>query len=135
MNIGLTVTKTAVGAIIGRRFVRHTKAADATNDDQHAKQAAAATDLIMGVSSPDIDVADGGRVDVHIEGLVPVDAGGVVPSGSHVTSDANGKAVVCAPAAGTTAQSAGTAFTAATAENDIILVHLARSQVTTPAAG
>lgn len=134
MNPGLTLTRIAVGAILSRRFVRYSKTGDAVSDDQHVVQASASSDLIMGVSAPNIDVADGGRVDVQLDGLVEVTAGGAIARGSYVTSDANGKAVICGPAAGVKAQSGGTAHTEATADGDIILVKITRSQVTTPAA-
>jgi hypothetical protein len=133
MNPGLTVTRIAVGAIKSRRFVRPSKTGDATVSDQHYVQASASSDLMMGASVPNIDAADGDHFDVVLEGLAEIEAGGAIAAGAYVTSDANGKAVTCTPAAGAKAQSGGTAYSAATADGDFILVHLARTQVTTPA--
>jgi hypothetical protein len=64
--------------------------------------AAAATDAIVGVSDT-AALAAGDRLDAHIGGgpLVLVEFGGAVVRGGPVTSDANGKAVAAAPAAGT----------------------------------
>ena len=42
----------------------------------------------------------GGMADVHRSGLVSVRLGGTVTAGAPLTSDADGKAIVCAPATG-----------------------------------
>jgi hypothetical protein len=70
-------------------------------------QAAAATDLLIGVA--DYAGAIGGRVDVVRSGIAEVEFGGAVTRGAKVTSDANGKAVAAAPAAGANVQVLGVA--------------------------
>ena len=67
--------------------------------DDYMVQAAAATDYLMGVSD-NIAGAAAGRVDIIKEGIADVIYGGNVTRGNPLTSDANGKAVVAAPAAG-----------------------------------
>lgn len=129
MNPGLTLTYTAVGAITNRRIVKHSTAT--TTGDTYVAQAAASTDGLIGVSAPNIDVADGGRIDVQHSGVAEVEAGGTITRDDFVTADANGKAVTCAPAAGAKAQSIGKALMSAVA-GDRFDVLLTLSQVTTP---
>lgn len=56
-------------------------------------QSAAAADLSIGVSVPQLTTASGDRVDVIHDGIADVLAGGACTRGTAVTSDANGKAV------------------------------------------
>lgn len=94
-NPGLTKTRTAGGAIAGRRIVKHGAS------DGAVLQASAATDALIGVSER-LTVASGERVDIVLSGLVEVDYGGNVTRGGPLTADANGKAIAAAPAAGAT---------------------------------
>ncbi len=92
----LIKTKTAGGTINANRIVKYS--ADST-----VVQGAAAADELVGVSvQPGTSVASGERCDVVVLGLAKVLFGGTVARGKPVTSDANGKAVLCAPAAGLT---------------------------------
>lgn len=89
----LTVrTYTAGAAIAARRIVKFSA-------DYTVIQAAAATDAAVGVADL-AAVAAGDRVDVSREGIVPVEYGGTVTRGDLLTSDASGRAVTAAPAAG-----------------------------------
>jgi hypothetical protein len=127
MNPGLTKTYTAQGAIGSRRIVKFGTA------DLAVAIAAAAANLQIGVTAPNIDVADGDRVDVVRGGLAEVVYGDVVTRGQFLTSDAAGAAVPCAPAAGALAQSIGKAEFSGVA-GDFGLVMVAPVQITTPAA-
>jgi hypothetical protein len=83
----------AGAAITKNRIVKHGAA------DGAAIQAAAATDAMFGVSYQ-LDTASGATVDVVTEGMAKVEYGGTVTRGDPLTSDASGKAVTAAPAAG-----------------------------------
>ncbi|MBF0415602.1 MAG: DUF2190 family protein [Magnetococcales bacterium] len=93
MNPILTVAFTAGATINPNRIVKF----DAT--DSVVIQAAAATDAILGVANY-LGAATGDRVDVCLVGLADVEYGGAITRGALLTSDANGKAVAAAPAAG-----------------------------------
>lgn len=77
-------------------------------------QAAAATDYLMGVCES-VGPALGERVDVVKSGIADVEFGGTVTRGAPVTADANGKAVVAAPAAGSNVRIIGFAEVSAAA--------------------
>jgi len=126
MNPGLTKTYKTGGAVAKRRIVKF--ASDFT-----VVQSAAAGDLHVGVSDMSADVASGDRCDVRRTGIVEVVAGGGVTRGQSATSDANGKAVNCIPAAGESARAIGV-FEASGVDGDIVDLLLAPHVVTTPAA-
>lgn len=92
----------AAAAIAKRRIVRHAAA------DNQVQLATAATDLSIGVTT-EIDVAINEPVDVIREGLADVEYGGTVTRGQPLTSDATGRAVVAAPAAGSNVRLIGLA--------------------------
>ena len=92
--------------------------------DERVVQAGASTDLIMGVNA-ELPVVAGERVDVVRAGLADVEFGGTVARGQPVTADADGKAVVAAPAAGVNAHIVGFSEVNAVA-GDIAPVLLAR---------
>lgn len=104
MHPGLTKTFIAGAAIARRRFIKF----DAV--DGQVLQGAAATDGLFGVSDMSADCAAGDRVDVRLSNVAEVDIGGTIPRGSLVTSDANGKAVAAAPAAGSNVRVMGIAL-------------------------
>lgn len=91
-NPGLAKTFLAGAIIAARRIVMF----DGTTDGQ-VVQCSAATDKSIGVS--DLGGASGERTDVFVSGLVPVEYGGNVTQGVLLTADADGKAIVAAPAA------------------------------------
>lgn len=101
-NRGLTKSYDTSAPVAKRRIVKFTA-------DGVVAQASAATDLSIGVSDQSADVPQGRRCDVHRSGLVEIEVGGAIPRGSKVTADANGKAVVAAPAAGSNVQIIGIA--------------------------
>jgi hypothetical protein len=67
--------------------------------DGSVKQAAAATDLIIGVTEG-FAYAVGDRVDIVRSGPAEIEYGGAVTRGQPLTSDAVGRAIAAAPAAG-----------------------------------
>lgn len=94
--------------------------------------AAAATDLSIGVSA-ELDAASGERVDVVKSGITLVEFGGTVTRGDPLTSDASGKAVAAAPAAGVRNRIIGFAEQSAVS-GDIAFLLIAPGYITTPAA-
>lgn len=94
MNIpGITKAYKAEAALTKFRIVKHGAA-----DDQVVMGAAAA-DKLIGVTS-ELDTAIGDTADVVKTGLANVEYGGNVGRGDPLTSDASGRAVTAAPAAG-----------------------------------
>jgi hypothetical protein len=77
--------------------------------DGQVAQAAAVGDKSVGVST-DIAAAINERCDVILGGVADVQYGGAVTRGDLVTSDANGKAVAAAPAAGANNRIVGVAL-------------------------
>lgn len=67
------------------------------------------TDLVIGVTDFPGGADSGARVDVVRFGFTDVEFAGVVARGAPFTSDANGKAVAAAPAAGVNAYTGGRA--------------------------
>lgn len=102
------------------RFVKLTGEATV----QHA---AADTDTIIGTTT-EVGAESGARQDVHVAGIVEVEAGGNVSRGDYLTSDANGKAVTAGPAAGDNNSVGGIAL-AGGVDGDIIAVLLVQTQI------
>lgn len=96
-------------------------------DDDTVIPAAAATDAVIGVSG-ELAAALGDRVDVHLTDLAEVTYGGAVTRGDLVVSDAVGRAVTAAPAAGANVRLAGTAM-ASGVLGDIGVVLIARGSL------
>lgn len=100
-NRGLTKTYKTGGAPVARRRIVKFSA------DFTVAQASAAGDDLIGISDQAADAPPNGRCDVNRDGLAEVLFGGTVARGKPVTADANGKAVLCDPAAGTSARFVG----------------------------
>ncbi len=64
-------------------------------------QGAAAADALLGVADELGQATVGDRVDVVLTGIADVTYGATVTRGARLTSDATGRAVTAAPAAGT----------------------------------
>jgi len=92
-NPGLSKVFDAGAAIARHRIVKF------GTDDDKAVQASAVGDALIGVSG-ELDIASGERIDVIITGIPRVEYGGNVTRGDWLTTDAVGKAVSAAPAAG-----------------------------------
>lgn len=116
-NILLRKNFQAGAAIPAYTLVKHGAA-----DDQ-VVAATAATDSIIGVIE-DVAPASGERVDVALVGIAYVTAGAAVARGALVTSDASGRVVTAAPAAGANNRIVGATLEAATAAGDVIRVML-----------
>lgn len=86
--------------------------------------AAAVADFLVGVSG-DIAAASGERCDVIMSGIAFVLAGAAITRGAVLTTDASGRAVTAAPAAGTNNSTIGRALESAAAANDVIRVLIA----------
>ena len=91
MTYLLTRSYDAPVAIAARRIVK------AGAEAGEAAQAASATDALLGLAD-ELGAVKGGRADVHLAGIAPVEAGGVFGAGAWLTADAEGKAVAAAPA-------------------------------------
>ena len=83
---GLIVSRLAAADIAPRRIVKLTA-------DNSVSPAAAATDVLYGVSISPNTRTTGNRVDIVLNGTVDIELGGTVTAGARVTADANGKAV------------------------------------------
>lgn len=92
-NPGLIKAFNAGAAISARRIVKFGA------DENTVVQAAAATDISIGVSTF-VAAASGERADVVLGGTADVEYGGTITLGAPLTADSVGRAVVAAPAAG-----------------------------------
>lgn len=94
MNItGLQKAYLAEAVIAARRIVKHGSA------DDKIIQGTSATDKLLGVTT-EVAAAINEHTDVIKSGMADVEYGGTVSRGDPLTSDATGRAVVAAPAAG-----------------------------------
>lgn len=120
-NPDLIKTFTAETAVAAYRIVKHGSA------DTNVVQGAASTDALFGVSG--LVAGDAGkRVDITLSGTGEVEYGGNVTRGDWLTSDAAGKAVAAAPAAGVNANVIGRAMVSGVA-GDIGSVLLAPGRI------
>lgn len=99
---GLAKSFRASAAISAKRIVKF----DAS--DTTVIQAAAAGDSSIGVC--DLAASTGQEVDVFMSGVAIVEYGGTITRGQLLTSDATGRAVAAAPAAGTNNRIVGIAM-------------------------
>lgn len=102
-NEGLQKTLIAGAAVNKNRIIKFGGA------DTTAVQAAASTDLLIGVSD-NLGASSGEPFDVIVDGIALVQYGGNVTRGQKLTSDADGRAIAAAPAAGVNAQIIGIAM-------------------------
>lgn len=122
MKPTLTENFTAGAVIAGWRICKAGAA------DGAAIQAAASTDAMFGVSDSLGAAASADRVEIHTAGVVGVEYGGTVTRDALLTSDADGKAVAAAPAAGVNAYIIGIARVSGVA-GDIGLVQIAPGRI------
>lgn len=94
-NPTLVKTMVAEAAVSPFRIVKFGAA------DGQVVQGAAVSDLLVGVADNLGQATVGGRVDVVLDGIADIEFGGSVTRGNELTSDASGRAVASAPAAGT----------------------------------
>ncbi len=121
-NPGLIKNYVAQAAINPFRIVRLGTA------DGTVTLATAATDLIIGVVA-DVGPAAGERCDVVHAWIAFTEAGAAITRGALVTSDAVGRAVTAAPAAGVNNRVLGLALESAVAAGDVIRVLVQGGQV------
>jgi len=108
----------AGGAIAPYRIVRMS-AADTV------VQAAAATEALIGIQN-DVGPASGERTDIIIVGMAFIEAGAAFALGALLTSDAQGRGITAAPAAGVNNRIIGVAIDAAVAAGDIVRVQISQ---------
>ncbi|HNC51245.1 MAG TPA: DUF2190 family protein [Accumulibacter sp.] len=84
-------------------------------------QSAATTDLFIGVSN-EVGAASGERQDVVLDGVAFVEAGAAFALGAYIGSDASGRGITAAPAAGVNNRIIGLALEAASAAGDVVRV-------------
>lgn len=113
-NPGLVKSFVAEAAVLPYRIVKFGSA------DGQVLQAAAATDASVGVADNLGQDTANSRVDVILSDIADVEAGGAITRGALVTSDASGRAVSAAPAAGANVRVIGTALANAGAAGEII---------------
>lgn len=101
-NEGLAKTLIAGAAVAARRIVKF------GTSDTAVVQSAAAGDANIGVA--DLGAASGEYCDVIIDGIALVEYGGNVTRGALLMSDANGRAITAAGAAGTNVRTIGVAM-------------------------
>jgi hypothetical protein len=111
------------GAAIAAARIVKLGAADGT-----VVQGAAVGDSLLGVCVQPGGAGNGERVDVALGGIAEVEAGGAITRGDWLTSDAAGKALSAAPAAGTNNNVIGRAMASA-ANGDLIPVLLAPGRI------
>jgi hypothetical protein len=121
MNVLLVKQFKAEAAIGANLIVKHGAA------DDTVVQSAAATDKHIGVCD-NVAPAINERVDVITHGIADLILGGAVTRGDLITSDANGKGVVAAPAAGVNNRHVGIALMSGVL-NDVIPVLLSQGSV------
>lgn len=88
--------------------------------------AAAATDLSIGICG-DVSPLAGERFDAVLTGIAYVEAGAAFALGARLTSDAQGRAINAAPAAGSNVQIIAVALEAAVAAGDVVPVLISQS--------
>lgn len=119
MNKGLTKAFKAGGAIVSYTLVKFGA------DDNTVVAAAAATDSVLGavalVAPPGSNAATGDYVDVQLEGIADIKAGGNITRGGLVMSDASGYVVAATAAGGSNVRTVGVALASAVS-GDIIPV-------------
>ena len=96
-------------------------------DDNHLIESAAATDQHIGVAQHAAAAAED-DIRVQLDGITNLKLGGTVTRGDRITSDANGKGVTAAPAAGTNNPIVGIAFASGVLD-DLIPMLLAPQQL------
>ena len=115
---GLLKNLTAAGLINPRRLI----AFDAV--EGKVKQAAAATDKVVGCSGISGAAADGERIDVLMDRNRTIEAGAAFAQGDWLVSDAAGRVVGSAPGAGVTHYAIGQALEPASGAGQLVSVHI-----------
>lgn len=115
-NPSLVKSYVAEAAVLPYRIVKFGTA------DGQVQQTAAAADACIGVANELGQDTAGARVDVIQSGIAEVTAGAAVTRGALVMSDASGRAITAAAAAGTNVRYVGVALANAGAAGEIIPV-------------
>lgn len=121
-NLNLAKNYVADVAIPAFRLVK-----PGTADDRIAL-ATGSIDALIGTST-DISAAIGERCDVQLCEIAYVEAGAAITRGALITSDATGRGITAAPAAGVNASVAGRALETASAAGDVIRIMQSIGQI------
>lgn len=97
-------------------------------DDNHVLVSAASTDAHIGVTGAVVPQAVESPIDIIMDDIAEIEYGGAVTRGDLLTSDAQGRAVTAAPAAGVNARIIGQAMSSGVL-GDIGSVHLNATQI------
>lgn len=92
---GMSKTMLAGAAVIKARIVKFGA------DEDHVVQSTAVSETLIGVADTVGAANAEENIDVHFAGIATVEYGGTVAAGNKLTTDASGRAVAAAPAAGT----------------------------------
>lgn len=122
-NPGLTKSMIAESAITAYRIVKFGTA------DGQVVPAAAATDALVGIADNLGQATAGFRVDVIVDDIAEAEAGAAITRGAPLTSDASGRVVTAAPAAGVNNRLIGIAMASAGAAGEIIPVLVSPSSM------
>jgi hypothetical protein len=98
-------------------------------DNKHVAVTSAVADKVIGIYSNPVDAAAGDPVDITVIGIDRVRAGAAFSPGDLLTTDASGRAVTAAPAAGVNNRVIGYAFSDASAANDVSEVFITPGSV------
>jgi hypothetical protein len=118
-----TLTKTFANASPSVAPYRLVRMAAATPDT--TLLCTGATEAMIGINA-DIPVVAGQRIDVVLAGIYFIEAGGAFAPGARITSDATGRGVNAAPAAGANVSVIGYALDAAVTAGDIVRVMISQ---------
>jgi hypothetical protein len=99
------------------------------SDAKHIAIAAGPTDNVIGIYSNPVDAATGDRCDVTLFGIDRCRAGATFTYGLPLTSDASGRVVAAAPAAGVNNRVIGMALADCTGVGDIVEVLISQGSV------
>lgn len=112
-NRGLVKSYSAEGAISPCRIVKFGAA------NYGVLQATAGADSVIGVTDAVLTIAQGESVDIIHSGIAEVELGGGVTRGDLLMSDANGKGIAAAAAAGANVRTIGPALVSGVAGDKI----------------
>lgn len=121
-NPGLIKAFTSEAALVAYRIVMFGA------DDTHVTPATASSDALIGVTGAVVPNAAESPADIILSGATEVEYGGAVTRGDLLTSDASGRAITAAPAAGANVRIIGTAMSSGVL-GDIGSVHIIPTQV------
>lgn len=126
--LGLTRNFSSAAAVISRRIVIFAAA------EGKVQQAASATAVpFVGVTGITGATAADQRLDVHLDGVRQIEAGGAFAQGVDLTSDAEGRCIAAAPGANATHRIIGQALEASLGVGQFVAARIAPGSLSNPA--